>query len=215
MFLKNVFFDLDGVLVDACDWHYESLNKSLKEVLNIIISLEDHQKTFNGLPSKTKLKMLQIDEKYFPTILQLKQKYTNEIIENECKHDYDKIEFMKYLKLKKIKIACVTNSITQATHLMLKKIGIFEYFDLILCNEDVSENKPSPIPYNQALKILNSEHKETLIIEDSENGFLAAIKSNVSLLWKVNSAKDVILENFLKIFGADHEVINSDGRRRI
>lgn len=214
MFLKNVIFDLDGVLVDACDWHYESLNKALLEVLNIKISLEDHLKTFNGLPSKTKLKMLQIDEKYFPEILRLKQKFTNEIIESECKIDNDKIDFMKYLKFKKIKIACVTNSITQATHLMLKKIGVFEYFDLILCNEDVPENKPSPIPYNKALKILNSEYNETLIIEDSENGFLAAIRSNASLLWKVKSAKDVILENFLKIFGVDHEVINSDGRRR-
>ena len=27
--IKNIIFDLDGVLVDACDWHYESLNRAL------------------------------------------------------------------------------------------------------------------------------------------------------------------------------------------
>jgi len=213
MFIENIFFDLDGVLIDACDWHYESLNKALEKIIGIKISQKEHCEKYNGLPSRIKLKILNIEEKFHSEILSLKKEYTNRIIEKECKIDEIKIEFLKYLKSNNIKTACVTNSITQATHLMLKKMGIYEYFDLILCNEDVSENKPSPVPYNTALKILNSNCYKTLIIEDSDNGFLSAIKSDVKLLWKVDSAKDVNLLNFTNIFGAHNETSYTNGRR--
>ena len=58
MMNKAVLFDLDGVLVDACDWHYEALNRALKQVSNYEISREDHTTTYNGLPTKRKLQML-------------------------------------------------------------------------------------------------------------------------------------------------------------
>ena len=45
--MKLVIFDLDGVLVDACEWHRVALNEALKEVCNYEISLEDHYGEFN------------------------------------------------------------------------------------------------------------------------------------------------------------------------
>ena len=57
---KNIFFDLDGVLVDACDWHYESLNNALAKNNCPKIQYEDHILKFNGLPTKTKLTLLDI-----------------------------------------------------------------------------------------------------------------------------------------------------------
>ena len=49
---KLIIFDLDGVLVDACEWHRVALNKALKEVSNYEISLQDHYSTFNGIPTR-------------------------------------------------------------------------------------------------------------------------------------------------------------------
>ena len=56
MNVKLVIFDMDGVLVDACDWHKGALNKALLELCNYQISEKDHYSIFNGLPTKTKLK---------------------------------------------------------------------------------------------------------------------------------------------------------------
>jgi len=85
---KAVLFDLDGVLVDACDWHYEALNRSLKEVANYTISREDHVTTYNGLPTKRKLRALVdlgiIREDDLEVISDLKQEYTKEVIEEFC-----------------------------------------------------------------------------------------------------------------------------------
>ena len=56
--IKLVIFDLDGVLVNACEWHRVALNEALRDVCNYEISLEDHYSTFNGIPTKKKLDIL-------------------------------------------------------------------------------------------------------------------------------------------------------------
>ena len=58
--IKAVIFDMDGVLIDAKDWHYEALNKSL-ELFGMEISRYDHLVTFDGLPTKKKLEMLSLE----------------------------------------------------------------------------------------------------------------------------------------------------------
>ena len=48
MKIKGIFFDMDGVLIDAKDWHYEALNKSLN-LFGFKINQESHLTTFDGL----------------------------------------------------------------------------------------------------------------------------------------------------------------------
>lgn len=48
---------MDGVLIDAKDWHYEALNKIL-QLFGMPISHQDHLTKFDGLPTKDKLEML-------------------------------------------------------------------------------------------------------------------------------------------------------------
>ena len=55
---KLVVFDLDGVLVDACEWHRIALNQALREVCNYEINIDEHYSTFNGIPTKVKLQKL-------------------------------------------------------------------------------------------------------------------------------------------------------------
>ena len=43
MSLKLIIFDMDGVLIDACDWHKDAFNQALKDLCNYQISEEDHQ----------------------------------------------------------------------------------------------------------------------------------------------------------------------------
>ena len=107
--IKSIIFDLDGVLVDACEWHRVALNKALKEVCNYEISLEEHYKEYNGIPTKVKLQKLSdkglIQKNKFKFIESLKQKYTIDLINNTAFIRQEKVELLSHLKEKKIKIA--------------------------------------------------------------------------------------------------------------
>ena len=55
---KLIIFDLDGVLVEACEWHRVALNLALREICKYEISKKDHYSIFNGIPTKVKLQKL-------------------------------------------------------------------------------------------------------------------------------------------------------------
>tara|TARA_R110000824_G_scaffold380416_1_gene572810 strand:+ start:175 stop:804 length:630 start_codon:yes stop_codon:yes gene_type:complete len=208
--MQSVLFDLDGVLVDACDWHYLSLNRALEEVVGFSIDREEHTTTYNGLPTKVKLEMLGLDEEQSEKVWQLKQDYTLDIIrENGMVYD-EKIELFEYLKDMGSKIVCVTNSIQMTTLEMLKSTGQFDYFDMIITNEDVENNKPHPDCYNLAVKNLDIRPDNCIIIEDSEKGMQSAKSSVVpdSNIWNVKNCTEVTLENFRRFV---NENFNTNG----
>ena len=53
---KLVIFDLDGVLIDSKDYHYEALNQALGAEYSI--RREEHVTTYDGLPTKAQLELL-------------------------------------------------------------------------------------------------------------------------------------------------------------
>jgi len=198
--IDAVLFDLDGVLVDACDWHYLSLNRALEEVVGFSISREDHITTYNGLPTTVKLKMLGLNEEQSKQAWKLKQDYTLDTIRENGKTQNEKIELFNYLKDKHVKIVCVTNAIRMTTHEMLHATGQFEYIDMIVTNEDVENNKPHPDCYNLAVEKLGIEPDKCIIVEDSPKGMQSAHSSVVpnSNIWNVENSTEVTLDNFRK-----------------
>jgi beta-phosphoglucomutase len=194
-----VLFDLDGVLVDACEWHFESLNRALNDVAGIEITRRGHEHRFNGLPTKVKLTMLNIVGEEFNRVWDLKQEYTLKVIEERARVMPEKIELLNYLRSNNVKIACVTNSIRKTAEKMLSTTGQLDLVDLLIANEDVERNKPYPDCYNLAVKVLNADPDKTLCVEDSEAGAKAAQSSVVKNLWKVSGYDDVNLKNYLEI----------------
>ena len=196
---KCFLFDLDGVLVDACHWHYIALNKALKIVKDIEISFDDHVSKFNGLPTSKKLEMLDISGADKDLVWNLKQEMTVETI-NECAGvDIKKIELHKFIKEQGHVIACVTNSIRLTAELMLSKTGQIDLMDLIVTNQDVKNPKPNPECYLKAIEKLGFVGKENMvyIIEDSEKGKTAARGTTANLI-EVNDPSDVTLENLMR-----------------
>ena len=196
--IKAILYDLDGVLVDATEWHYESLNAALKEVCGFIINREEHISTFNGIPTKKKLEILneqgRLDEKMFDTIWKAKQKKTFQVIENFAAPDPSKIRLHE--QTKNFKKVCVTNSIRKSALLMLEKTGQLQYMDFVISNEDVSSPKPSPEGYKIAIERLDLDLKECMIVEDSPKGIDAAQKSGANV-FEVSGYYEVTLENIL------------------
>lgn len=205
-----ILFDLDGVLVDACDWHYLSLNRALKSIGINPISKQDHVAKYNGLPTAVKLDMLGLNKDECDLVWKLKQDYTLETIRKNSRHQSEKIQLLRYLKDHGIKIGCVTNSIRETTNEMLSRTGQIEYFDLILTNEDVVNNKPSPDCYNLAVNKLDINPNNCIIVEDSPKGIKAAESSVVPNrnIWIVNNSNDVNLSNFIKIVGRENNELH-------
>ena len=196
--IKAILYDLDGVLVDATEWHYESLNESLQKISGFQISRQDHISTFNGLPTMKKLHILFDQKKIlksdFDKIWTLKQEKTNEIIKKNATLDETKKRLHEGTKdFKKI---CITNSIRQTALLMLEKTSQLSFMDHVISNEDVENPKPDPEGYLKAISYLNLKPSECLIVEDSPKGIEAAKKSK-SYVFEVSGCHEVTLENIL------------------
>jgi len=205
--IRAVIFDMDGVLIDAKDWHYEALNRALN-LFGCAISRDDHLTTFDGLPTKDKLKILS-DEQKLPLKLhdfinQLKKAYTIELIHTKCKPVFHHQYALSKLSSNGYKLAVCSNSIRLTIELMMKKAGLEKYLDFIISNQDVSKSKPDPEMYKLAISRLGLTPKECLILEDNENGIKAAMASGANLL-KIDNINEVNLSN---IFNKISEINN-------
>lgn len=195
--IKAILFDMDGVLIDARDWHYEALNRALR-LFGHEITRYDHIHNFDGLPTRDKLKLIS-EESYLPESLhgfinELKQQYTREEIEMKCKPVFQHEYALSKLKNEGYKLAVCSNSIRETIENMMKKASLMEYLSLIMSNEDVVKAKPNPEIYVKAMKMLDLEPDECLILEDNKNGIKAAIDSGAHLL-RVNDIYDVNYSN--------------------
>ena len=196
--IKAILYDLDGVLVDATEWHYESLNLALEQVKGFKIKRDEHIQTFNGLPTMRKLEILleqgRIKKDDFDSIWDEKQDLTIEVIMKSASIDQNKIRLHE--STKSYRKVCVTNSIRKTALLMLEKTGQLDFMDFVISNEDVSLPKPSPEGYNIAIKKLNFEPNECMIIEDAPKGIEAAHQTKAHV-FEVSGYYDVTLENVL------------------
>ena len=209
--IKLLVFDLDGVLVNTKDLHYESLNSALSEVdPKYIITRAEHYEKYDGLPTRRKLQLLTEDKNLpeidYEQIYQKKQEFTFELIKQQTKQDLHLIEIFRQLKEEKYKIYVASNAIRETVKLLLLKTGLIEYVDYYLSNEDVKYSKPSAEIYLRCMIDAGVSPKETLIIEDSPRGIEAAQNAKANLL-VVRNPKDVTYEkikNEIEAVGGIH-----------
>ena len=192
--VKLIIFDLDGVLVEAKNIHFEALNKALG---SYAISWNEHLSTYDGLKTFQKLEMLSkekgLPKEDHPAIWKNKQKYTLEALSN-LQINSDLLSTISHLSSDGYKIVCCSNSIRKTVLTVLSKLGLIEFMDLIMSNEDVLNSKPHPEMYWQAISKMNCLPEETLIIEDSPYGLLAAARSK-SYILRVKNPKEVTYDN--------------------
>lgn len=195
--VKLIIFDLDGVLIDAKKIHYLALNESLDDKYKI--SWDEHLSIYDGLKTKRKLEILtkhkNLPVNLYEKIWFDKQKHTMNMLKN-INVDSKLIDLLSTLSLK-YKIAVCSNSIRKTILTVLSKLGIIEFIDLIISNEDVKNSKPHPEMYWKAISIMSVLPEETLIIEDSPYGLLAASRSKSHIL-RVKNTNDVNLINIEK-----------------
>lgn len=209
---KLVIFDLDGVLIDSREAHFVSLNRALEAIdPRYVITKDEHLSTYDGLPTNRKLKML-TEKKGLPVNLhdlvwRLKQEETINIF-SVLHHDDQLIEFFKELKSKKYKIAVASNSIRNTVKIILLKLGLLEFVDYFVSNEDVFRNKPFPEMYWKAMVALEALPKNTVIVEDSHIGRQGATDSGANLV-PVENRQDLDQNKINKIISILEQETNS------
>jgi len=193
--IKLIIFDLDGVLVEAKQIHFEALNEALGKEYEI--KWDEHLSTYDGLKTVQKLDML-TKNKGLPKDTHKAVWNAKQIITLQKLGDLEPSKplqlLMEKLTCSNYKIAVCSNSIRKTVLTVLSKLGIMEYMDLILSNEDVKNSKPHPEMYWNAMSMMSYLPEETLIVEDSPYGLLAAARSKSHIL-RVKNSTEVTYEN--------------------
>jgi HAD superfamily hydrolase (TIGR01509 family) len=207
--IKLIIFDLDGVLVETKKLHYDTLNDAISEYNHeCIISWNEHLSKYDGLKTHQKLNLL-TEEKGLSVNLHepiwiSKQNKTLELLRN-LKPNQKLVKLFEELTNRGYKIACCSNSIRKTVLTVLSKLGIIEFFDYIVSNEDVINSKPHPEMYWDCISKQRVLPENTLIVEDSPYGLLAASLTNSHIL-RVSNPEEV---NENTIFKKINEIENT------
>ena len=195
--IKVIIFDLDGVLVDTKIIHYEALNKALEKFKYKKISINDHTKIYDGLPTNKKLELLfekgLLPKKHFKKINKYKQTITSKILKTKIKKNKNLINLFKFLK-KNYKIAVATNAVASTLNICLDQLGIKKFIDYKLSNEDINHPKPNPEIYLRIFLNFGIYPSNALIFEDSHYGREAAVSSGAQL-YPIKNTTDLNLKS--------------------
>jgi len=188
--IKLLVFDLDGVLVDAKDIHFEAFNEALDKVFHYKIPKEEHYSVYDGLPTKQKLEVLTqrqglATEKHMEVWTE-KQRLTSTVIRSRICGDKRLKDVLRRFRERGLKIYVASNSIRETVKMFLYKTELIEYIDHYLSNEDVEQPKPAPEVYLRCMIEARVKPEEVLIIEDSPKGLTAARHSGAHVMRVAN-----------------------------
>lgn len=195
--VKAILFDMDGVLIEAKDWHYEAMNRALG-LFGMEISRYDHLVTYDGLPTVRKLEMLSL-ERGLPVMLHhfinsMKQQYTMEIVYRKCKPVFFHEYALAKLKTDGYRMGVCSNSVRASIETMLARANLQKYLDFWISAQDVPSGKPDPAIYHTAISRMGLKPEECLILEDNENGIKAALASGAHLM-RISTYEEVNYQN--------------------
>ena len=190
--IKLVLFDLDGVLVDTKKIHFDALNDALMKYGYPAITYQDHLTKFDGLPTEDKLDMLGIQEDLVNKIQIHKQAVTYYKL-NTIKPDADITEVFGNLKQRGYKIGVCSNAIDKTVHKCIEMLNLGEYIDIVQTTFDVTNPKPHPEMWWNAMVDFGVYPEECVIIEDSPKGLASAYHSGVPAhqIIRVDSPYDI------------------------
>ena len=200
--ISLVIFDLDGVLIDSKEIHFNALNLALSEVGDdCVISRKEQDTIFEGLTTNVKLDILTktkgLPRNLHEDIWRRKQEYSAKLFESTSE-DEDLANIFRFIKSRGIKIAVASNSIRQTLDTCLKSLGVAGYVDYSLSNEDVEFPKPNPEIYNKCMEYLKATTENTVIFEDSEIGLRAALATGAKVE-KVLNRKNIYFDRIDRV----------------
>ena len=195
--IQLIVFDLDGVLVESKDLHYDALNEAIRAVAgeDFIITRPEHETVYDGLSTNQKLRLMTI-QKDLPLnmhrpIWLRKQELTEVMVREQLKPDETLLATIRALKKEHgYPLAVASNCIKSSVFNILDSIGVLPLVDAYFSNEDVQRAKPGPDIYLKACSTFGVPPESALVVEDSVKGFEACVRAGCPL-FKVRGPEDV------------------------
>ena len=174
---KIILFDLDGVLINS----KQNMLKSWKKVQkkhSLDVKFINYFKNI-GIPFRDILKKLKI----YKNIKEIEKTYKQESLNNlnDIKIFAGVINFLKYLKNKKIKIGIVTSKDKERTLKIIKKLKV--NFNIIVCPSKNLRGKPYPDQINKALNKFSDNKKYICYVGDTKVDSIAAKKAGIDFVF--------------------------------
>lgn len=182
--INAVIFDLDGVLIDSEPLHCKADIMLLTE-FGIDVP-ENYFDRFAGWADAAMWEEIkkeyhiaksidEIIELQLPLKLKLLQESDHQAIPGI-------IEILKEIKTMQIPVAIASSSPKVFIEAAIRKIGIEQYFAVILSGHEVLRSKPEPDIFLKAAELLNVNPAECLVVEDSRSGTIAAKKAGMKCI---------------------------------
>lgn len=178
-----VIFDLDGVIVDTMPFHARAWQETFKK-FGIKVSKKDiylregekWDKTFFDILKKHKIK---ITDEIKREVFRHRENVFKNILKIRIFKDAPPL--IRALKKRGLKLALVTGTPRKEVIRILPR-RLYTLFDVVIPSDEVRRGKPHPEPFLKALKALKTSPKETIVIENSPNGIIAAKKANMKVI---------------------------------
>lgn len=185
MKFKGIIFDLDGVITDTAEYHYIAW-KDLAKKLDIEIDREFNE-TLKGISRSESLEKILINgdkekkytEKEKEELADSKNDYYLTLLEKLTPNDVMEniVETLKYLKENNIKVALASAS--KNAPLILDKLELRDYFEVIVDPSSVKQGKPAPDIFLEGARLIGLNPNDCIGVEDSEAGVIAINDSNM------------------------------------
>lgn len=185
---KLVMIDVDGTLVDSVPDLAYCVDEMMIALGKPPIGNERVRNWVgNGVPRLVERALTgQLDgvpnndefDKAFPIFLDLYSR-------NSCvrSHLYDGVmEGLNYLMSKDYLIGCVTNKAEQFTTPLLKSLGIFDYFKIVISGDTLEKKKPDPLPLIHSANFFKLNPKECLMLGDSVSDVKASRAAGFNII---------------------------------
>lgn len=202
--IEAVIFDMDGVIYDTEAFYLKHWIQVFEEY-GYKMTKEIYIKAMGRGRKKVKEYFksifgddLPIDEMYIK-----KDKLLFDAIRNkEVPLKPGALEFLSYLKNNNIKTALATSAKRERLDIQLEDSPIVQYFDAIVCGDDVVNSKPDPEIFLKAAKKIGANPEKCIVIEDSEAGIKAAHDGEMIAFHveDLKEADDSIKENANMLF---------------
>jgi len=179
--LKAIIFDLDGVITDTSEYHYQAW-KRLADEEGIPFSRDDNDK-LRGVSRKECLKILlngkQVSAEKFQEMMDRKNKYYVELLKQMTSENILSRAREIVLEIKRRGIKTAIASVSKNTRTVLQGTGIEDLFDVIVDGYSVKNTKPAPDIFLFAAKELGVKPEDCAVVEDAEAGIDAALAGNM------------------------------------
>lgn len=188
--IKGLIFDFDGLILDTETPEYQAISAAYAEhgqhlpvtLYGSVVGAQYGQQ-FDPVVHLSSLVGTPIDASAFWE--RVDQQRMDIIARNQPLPGVE--NYLETAKQRGLKLAVASSSPHSWVDGHLQRLGLFHYFDVIQCKDDVHQIKPAPDLFLAALGALQLRAEEALVFEDSRNGVLAAQAAGIRVVLVPNS----------------------------